>query len=122
MKNALIENFNMCLFLQDPVPERGSGTPGLSGLRDSSRQQPSQSPTVDQSSPLNGASLLPNDVTLEQLQPPVSSGPLGSPLLKCFILLFRGSLCLFSLLGIYYLLSCCFSVSCLKYFCEIFPS
>lgn len=57
---------------RDPVPERGSGTPGLSGLRDSSsRQQPNQAATIDQSNPLNGASLLPNDVTLEQLQPPV---------------------------------------------------
>ena len=55
----------------DPVSEKGIGTYGLSGLRDSSEQQLNQAVTINQSDSLNGASLLPNDVTLEQLQPPM---------------------------------------------------
>ena len=61
----------MTFDVKDPVPERRSGTPGLSGLRDSSGQQLNQAATIDQSNPLNGAPLLPNDATLGQLQPPV---------------------------------------------------
>ena len=55
----------------DPVSERGIGTSGLSGLRDSSEQQLNQAVTINQSVSLNGASLLPNDVTLELLQLPM---------------------------------------------------
>ena len=55
----------------DPVSERGIGTSGLSGLRDSSEQQLNQAVTINQTVSLNGASLLPNDATLEQLQPPM---------------------------------------------------
>ena len=67
----MVLRMNSIKFFWDPISERGTGTPGLSGLRDSSEQQLNQAVTIDQSDPLNGTSLLPNDVTLEQLQPPM---------------------------------------------------
>ena len=49
-----IDGWRLTFDVRDPVPKRGSGTPGLSGLRDSSGQQLNQAATIDQSNPLNG--------------------------------------------------------------------
>ena len=67
----MVLRMNSIKVFWDPISKRDIGTPGLSGLRDSSGQQLNQAATIDQSNPLNGAPLLPNDATLEQLQPPV---------------------------------------------------
>ncbi|KAK9279406.1 hypothetical protein L1049_013085 [Liquidambar formosana] len=58
--------------LREAAPDRLPRTPGLSGLRDSSRQQPDHAATRAQSNPVNGVSLsLPVATPMEPQQPPV---------------------------------------------------
>ena len=49
----MVLRMNSIKVFWDPISERDTGTPGLSGLRDSSEQQLNQAVTIDQSDPLN---------------------------------------------------------------------
>lgn len=51
--------------VQGILPRKGLRNCWFKWLERLSRQQPNQAATNDQSNPLNGASLLPNDVTLK---------------------------------------------------------